>query len=61
MREKHTPRVDENFAEWEEDLFNQANGRDHWAVDRKNILSAIWPLFLYIGIVSLLLLYLWSR
>lgn len=61
MRETPTPLVEENFADWKDGLLNKTNGRDHWAVDLKNVLSAIWPLFLYIGIVALLLLYLWSR
>lgn len=53
--------VEENFVDWETGLFNKTKRRDHWPVDLKNVLCAIWPLFLYIGIVSLLLLYLWSR
>ena len=65
MREDKKPRADEVFVDWEENLPGKTNGRAHddntWLVHFKNVFSAIWPLFMYIGIVLLLLLYLWSR
>lgn len=61
VSENQNPLVGENLADWKEGLLDKTNGRDHWPADLKNVLSAVWPLFLYIGIVSLLLLYLWWR
>jgi len=57
--------ANEVFADWEEDWLDKTNGRahrdDNWLVHLKNVFSAIWPLFLYSGIVLLLLLYLESQ
>gem|GEM_PF-5862785 len=50
-----------NFVDWEDGPFDKTNRRNHWSVDLKNVFSAIWPLFLCIGVVSLLLVYLWRQ
>ena len=49
----------------EASLFDKFNERAHhdanWAIHLKNVFSAMWPLFLYSGIVLLLLVYLESK
>lgn len=53
--------IDKNTANCETGFLNGTNEPDHWTADLKNVLSAVWPLFLYIGITSLVMLYLWSK
>lgn len=44
------------------DKFNERAQHDaNWAIHLKNVFSAMWPLFLYSGIVLLLLVYLESK
>jgi hypothetical protein len=64
MGEKTRPHTDEVVIDLEGDLPNKTNGRAHdvnWLAQFKNVCSAIWPLFLYYGILLLLLFYLWAK
>ena len=53
--------IDKNPANCEAGFRNETGTPNHWTSDLKNILSAVWPLFLYIGITSVVLLYLGSK
>lgn len=61
MNENKKLLIDKDTVDWEKDLHEKTNGRDHWSGDLMNVVRVGWPLLLYIGLVSGLLFYLWWR